>query len=181
MLIVVNNERLHDPNDGIVAEVKRALADESAKPYDNGAIILNPDDEDLLTPTAGGPDPEKMFKPYSEDGHDVAGQLKRIEEVVARKREAAANPDLRAVVVWPERDLMTGVGVRPVAGANLQPISFLLPDAAASYARNVNRGLVPPKAGPRDVTVRAPKERELQAHLVNVISEGNTAGDSTTP
>lgn len=178
MLIVVNNERLHDPNDGIVAEVKRALAHEAAKPYGNGAIILNPKDEDVLTPTGGGPDPKKMFKPYSEEGHDVAGQLKRIEEVVARKREAAANPDLRAVVVWPERDLAAGMGLRPVAGADLQPMSFLLPDAAASYARNVERGLVPPGVGPGDLTVRAPKERELQAHLVNVISEGNAAGDS---
>ncbi len=179
MLIVVNNERLHDPNDGIVAEVKRALANEAAKPYGNGAIILNPKDEGVLTPTSGGPDPKKMFQPYSEEGHDVAGQLKRIEEVVARKREAAANPDLRAVVVWPERDLAAGVGVRPVAGDGLQPMSFLLPDAAASYARNVERGLVPPGVGSRDLTVRAPKERELQAHLVNVISEGNAAGDST--
>ena len=181
MLIVVNNERLHDPNDGIVAEVQRALADEAAKPYGNGAIILNPDDEDSLTPNGGGPDPKKMFQPYNKDGHDVAGQLKRIEEVVARKREAAANPDLRAVVVWPERDLAAGSGVRPVAGADLQPMSFLLPDAAASYARNVERGLVPPGVSPGDVTVRAPKERELQAHLLNVITEGEAAGDASNP
>jgi hypothetical protein len=179
MLIVVNNERLHDPNDGIVAEVKRALADESAKPYGHGAIILNPDDEDSLTPTGGEPDPKKMFQPYNKEKHDVAGQLKRIEEVVARKREAAANPNLRAVVVWPERDLAAGAGVRPVAGPDLQPMSFLLPDAAPSYARTVEQGLMPANVGPRDVTVRAPKERELQAHLVNVIAEGRTAaGDS---
>ena len=175
MLIVVNNERLHDPNDGIVAGVRKALADESAKPYGNGAIILNPKDEDVLTPTGGGPDPKKMFQPFSEEGHDVASQLQRIEEVVARKREAAANPDLRAVVVWPERDLAAGTGVRPVAGPELQPMSFLLPDAAPSYARSVERGLVPPTAGPRDVTVRAPKEQELQAHLVNVIAESRPA------
>jgi hypothetical protein len=181
MLIVVNNERLHDPNDGIVAEVKRALADESAKPYGNGAIILNPDDEDSLTPTSGAPDPKKMFQPYNKEGHDVAGQLKRIEEVVARKREAAANPDLRAVVVWPERDLAAGTGVRPVAGADLQPMSFLLPDAAASYARTVERGLMPPGPPSRNLTVRAPRERELQAHLVNVIAEGNAAGDASEP
>jgi len=181
MLIVVNNERLHDPEDGIVAEVRRALADEAAMPYGNGAIVLNPDDEDALTPTGGGPDPKKTFRPFNEEGHDVAGQLQRIEEVVARKREAAANPDLRAVVVWSERDLATGTGVRPVAGPDLQPMSFLLPDAAASYARNIERGLVPPGVRPRDVTVRAPRERELQAHLVNVITEGVTAGDSKVP
>jgi hypothetical protein len=181
MLIVVNNERLHDPGDEIVAEVRRALADEVAKPYGNGAIILNPQDEDTLTPDGGDPDPKKSFRPFNEDGHDVAGQLKRIEEVVARKREAAANPDLRAVVVWPERDLAAGTGVRPVTGADLQPMSFLLPDAAASYARNVERGLVPPGVRPGDITVRAPKESELQAHLVNVIAEGHAADDKSAP
>jgi hypothetical protein len=181
MLIVVNNERLHDPDDGIVAEVRRALADEAAKPYGNGAIILNPKDEDTLTATGGGPDPKKIFEPFNEEGHDVAGQLRRIEEVVARKREAAAKPDLRAVVVWPERDLAAGAGVRPVAGPDLQPISFLLPDAAASYARDVARGLVPPGVGPGAVTVRGPKERELQAHLVNVIAEGRPSDEDSAP
>jgi hypothetical protein len=171
MLIVVNNERLHDPSDTIVAEVRRALADEKAKPYGNQAIILNPDDEDALTSGEGGPDPKKMFQPFNKEGHDVASQLKRIEEVVARKREAAANPDLRAVVVWPERDLAAKTGVRAVDGADLQPMSFLLPDADASYAGAVGRQLMPPGAGLRDFTVRAPDSRELRAHLVNVIGE----------
>ncbi len=177
MLIVVNNERLHDPGDGVVDQVRRALADESAKPYGNGAIILNPTDEDTLTPEGGGPDPEKVFQPFGQEGHDVAGQLKRIEEVVARKREAAANPDLRAVVVWPERDLASEAGIRSVDGDNLQPMSFLLPDAAASYARTVERGLVPPGVRPGAVTVRAPRERELEEHLVNVIAESEAADD----
>jgi len=181
MLIVVNNERLHDPNDGIVNEVRRFLADETAKPYGNGAIILNPKDEDTLTPDGGNPDPTKMFQPFSEDGHDVASQLKRIEEVVARKREAAADPGLRAVVVWPERNLAAGSGVRPVAGADQQPVSFLLPDAAASYARNVERGLMPPGMVGDDVTVRAPKEQELRSHLVNVVAEGRAADGESAP
>jgi len=177
MLIVVNNERLHDPGDGIVEELRKALADGTAKPYDNGAIILNPEDEDTLTPESGGPKPEKMFQPFDKEGHDLAGQLKRIEEVVARKREAAAKPDLRAVVVWPERDLSAGTGLREVDGEDLRPMSFLLPDADASYARNVARSLMP--KGPRtgDLTVRAPGEQELQVHLTNVIAQGNaTAG-----
>jgi len=63
MLIVVNNERLHDPDNRIVEQVRKALADESAKPYGNGAIILNPTDEDTLTPKGGGPDPAKVFQP----------------------------------------------------------------------------------------------------------------------
>jgi hypothetical protein len=182
MLIVVNNERLHDPDNRIVEQVRKALADESAKPYGNGAIILNPTDEDTLTPKGGGPDPAKVFQPFDKEGHDVAGQLKRIEEVVARKREAAANPDLRAVVVWPERDLAAESGIRPVQGADLKPMSILLPDARASYARDVERGLLPPGVLPGEVTVRAPGERELEAHLVNVIAEGDADRDAeSTP
>lgn len=172
MLIVVNNERLHEQGDGIVDQVRKALADESAKPYGNGAIIVNPTDEDSMTPEGGGPDPQKMFRPFEEQGHDVASQLARVEEVVARKREAAQKPDLRAVVVWPERDLAARQGVRPVAGEGLQPISVMLPDADASYARDIHRGLVPRDVAPGAVTVRAPKEAELRAHLTNVMSEG---------
>ena len=179
MLIVVNNERLHEPDDRIVDEVRRALADDAAKPYGNGAIIINPDDEDTLTPTGGGPKPDKMFQPFNKEGHDVTSQLKRIEEVVARKREAAAKPDLRAVVVWPERGLHGEAGVRPVASEDLHPMSFLVPDAAASQSRGIEEGLVPRGVGGRAVTVRAPKEGELQAHLENVISEGRGAQDES--
>jgi len=174
MLIVVNNERLHEQGDGIVDQVRKALADESAKPYDNGAIIVNPDGEDMMTAESGGPDPQKMFRPFEEQEHDVASQLARVEEVVARKREAAEKPDLRAVVVWPERDLAARQGVRPVANAAVQPMSVMLPDADASYARDVHRGLVPRNVPPGTVTVRAPKEAELRAHLTNVMSEGGT-------
>jgi len=181
MLVLVNNERLHDPGDGIVEEVRRALADGTAKPYGSGAIIVNPDGEDVMTADSGGPDPKKAFQPFGKPGHDVASQLRRIEEIVARRREAAAKPDLRAVVVWPERDLAAGKGVRPVEGEYLQPMSFLLPDADPSYVQAVERALVPATAKPRDVTVRAPKEWELEAHLENVISEGSATTAGGTP
>jgi hypothetical protein len=175
MLLVVNNERLHDPGDGIVEEVRRALADGATTPYGKGAIIVNPDGEDVLTSDAGGPDPKKMFQPFGKQGHDVAGQLKRVEQVVARRREAAANPDLRAVVIWPERDLAAGRGVRRVEGEYLRPMSFLLPDADPSYVRAVETALMPRGTPPRDVTVRAPKEWELEAHIENVIAEDQSA------
>lgn len=181
MLVMVNNERLHDPGDGIVDEVRRALADGTAKPYGSGAIIVNPDGEDVMTAGSGGPDAKKTFQPFGKPGHDVASQLRRIEEIVARRREAAAKPDLRAVVIWPERDLAAGKGVRQVEGEYLQPMSFLLPDADPSYVQAVERALIPGDAGARDVTVRAPKEWELGAHLENVISEGKSTSAGATP
>jgi hypothetical protein len=85
------------------------------------------------------------------------------------------------VVVWPERNLAAGSGVRPVAGADQQPVSFLLPDAAASYARNIERGLMPAGVVGGDVTVRAPKEQELRSHLVNVVAEGRAADGESAP
>jgi len=180
MLIVVNNERLHDPGDEIINEVRRALQDESAKPYGNGAIILNPEDEDVLTASSGGPNPTKMFKPFAEEGHSISGQLDRIEAVVARKREAAANPDLRAVVVWPDRSLAASAGVRRVGGDAIRPMSILLPGADASYARSVERSLVASSVQESELTVRAPREDELLEHLTNVILEDVAEDGSAT-
>lgn len=181
MLVLVNNERLHDAGDGIVEEVRRALADGTAKPYGSGAVIVNPDGEDVMTADSGGPDPKKAFQPFGKPGHDVASQLRRIEEIVARRREAAAKPDLRAVVIWPERDLAAGKGVRQVEGEYLRPMSFLLPDSDPSDVQAVERALVPRDAGAYDVTVRSPKEWELRAHLEHVISEGNATMAEPTP
>ncbi|MFM7108364.1 MAG: hypothetical protein ACKOZU_07150 [Planctomycetaceae bacterium] len=170
MLIVVNNERLHERGDGIVDRVREALKDKAAQPYGNAAIIVNPKDEDSMTAEGGGPKQDKMFQPFEREEEDVAAQQKRVEEVIARKREAAERPDLRAVVVWPERDLASGGGLKPVAGPEQQPVSFLFPGADPSYARNM-RPLVPPKAKPGVVTIRSPKEGELTQHLINVMRE----------
>jgi hypothetical protein len=176
LLIVVNNERLHEPGDSIVDSVRQALKDESARPYDNGAIIVNPKGQDGMTATAGGPVKDRMFQPFERAGEDVAAQLERVEQVIAEKREAAERPDLRAVVVWPERDLASGAGLKEVDGADQQPVSFFFPAADPSFARNM-RKLVPPKAESGGVTVRAPHERELFEHLRNALRQARSEGE----
>lgn len=180
MLIVVNNERLHEPGAAIVEKVREALADESAKPYDNGAIIINPEGEEMMTATGGGPKKDKVFRPFERAEDDVAVQLKRIEEVIARKREAAQRRDLRAVVVWPERDLASGAGLAPVANPEMQPVSFLFPGADPSYARNM-RPLVPPRTPPGAVTIRSTKEEELTDHLINVMQQAREPQPQAAP
>lgn len=180
LLVVVNNERLHEPGDTIVDRVREALADDAAKPYGNGAIIVNPQDEDSMTAEGGVPSKDKMFQPFERAGEDVAAQQKRVEEVIAKKRESAQRPDLRAVVIWPERDLASGAGLGPVVGEQQQPVSFLFPGADPSYARNM-RPLVPPKARPGAVTIRSPKEEELTDHILNVVREAAAAAPGTPP
>jgi len=75
---------------------------------------------------------------------------------------------LRAVVIWPERDLAAGQGLSPTTGGSA-PISFLFPDADPSYARSMRKGLVPAEAVPGSVTVRSPATAELETHLRNVL------------
>jgi hypothetical protein len=173
MLVVVNNERLHEADNRIVDEVRKVLSDEAAMPYGGGAIIVNPGDEDILTPNGPGPVREKRFMPFAAEEHDVAGQLERVKEIIARKREAAANPYLRAVVVWAERNLAAATGLGPVLDDSIHPISFVLPDADPSSSREVQRAVIPPRISRSTVTVRAASQNELGPHLVNVIAEGN--------
>jgi hypothetical protein len=173
MLVVVNNERLHEADNRVVDEVRKILGDEAAKPYGGGAIIVNPSDEDILAPNGPGPDREKRFRPFAAEGHDVAEQFARVKEIVARKRDAAANRDLRAVVVWAERNLAAATGLGPVLDDSVHPISFVLPDADPSSSREVQRAVIPPGMPRSTVTVRASRQGELGPHLVNVIAEGN--------
>lgn len=175
LVVLVNNERLHERGDRIVDHVKAALGKESIDLYDDSVVILNRDGEERMTAQSGQPDPAKAFRPFEHAGDDVAGQLKRIEEFVARKRESAAREDLRAVVIWPERDLAAGEGLQP-AGGGSAPISFLLPDADRASTHALRKGLVPNDAAPGSVTVRSPSARELENHLQNVLD--HAAGPS---
>jgi hypothetical protein len=168
LVVLVNNGRLHERGDRIVDEVRAAIASNTVKLYDDAVVILNREGEDRMTGREGRPDPAKAYRPFEEAGDDVAGQLKRIEEFVARKREGAEREDLRAVVIWPERDLAAGEGLSPAAGGSA-PISFLFPDADPSYARAMRRGLMPQDAAPGSVTVRSPAANELESHLRNVL------------
>lgn len=168
LVVLVNNGRLHERGDRIVEEIRAAIATDSIDLYDDAVVILNREGEDKMTARGGAPDPAKAYRPFEQAGDDVAGQLKRIEEFVARKRESAEREDLRAVVIWPERDLAAGEGLAPTTGGSA-PISFLFPDADPSYARSMRKGLVPAEAVPGSVTVRSPATEELETHLRNVL------------
>jgi len=168
LVVLVNNGRLHERGDRIADEIRSAIAADTVALYDDAVVILNREGEDKMTAQGGRPDPAKAYRPFEQAGDDVAGQLKRIEEFVARKRESAAREDLRAVVIWPERDLAAGQGLSPTTGGSA-PISFLFPDADPSYARSMRKGLVPAEAVPGSVTVRSPATEELETHLRNVL------------
>ena len=168
LVVLVNNGRLHERGDQVVAQVKAAISGKPRDLYGDAVVILNREDEDTMTAGGGAPDPAKVYRPFEQAGDDVAGQLKRIEELVARKRESAQREDLRAVVIWPERDLAAGEGLSPADGV-AAPISFLLPDAEPSAAHGLRKGLVPRDAAPGSVTVRSPPAGELETHLRNVL------------
>jgi hypothetical protein len=177
LVVLVNNGRLHERGDEVVAQVKVALSGKPSDLYGDAVVILNRQDEDRMTAGSGEPDPAKAYRPFEQAGDDVAGQLKRIEEFVARKRESAQREDLRAIVIWPERDLAAGAGLSP-AGGGSSPISFLLPDAEPAVAHDLRKGLVPRDTVPGRVTVRSPPARELETHLRNVLehAEGEAEG-----
>ncbi len=168
LVVLVNNGRLHERGDRIVEQVRAAIATGTNNLYGDAVEILNRAGEDRMTAQGGGPDPAKAYRPFEHDGEDVAGQLKRIEEFVARKRESAAREDLRAVVIWPERDLAAGEGLA-AAGGGAAPISFLLPDADPSSTHELRKALVPREAAPGSVTIRAPATTELKEHIENVL------------
>jgi hypothetical protein len=172
LVVLVNNGRLHERGDRIVEQVRAAIATGTNGLYGDAVQILNREGEDRMTAQGGGPDPDKAYRPFEQAGEDVADQLKRVEEFVARKRESAAREDLRAVVIWPERDLGAGEGLAPVEGG-AAPISFLLPDADPSSTHELRRALVPREAPPGSVTVRAPAASELKEHIENLL--GNAA------
>jgi hypothetical protein len=169
LVVLVNNERLHEKGDRIVDEVRAVLGEGKARLYEDAVVVLNREGEDRMTADGGAPVAEKAYRPFENAGDDGAGQLKRIEELVARKREAAEHEDLRAVVIWPERDLAAGEGLAPTGEDGTAPISFLFPDADPSYARGMRKGLVPSQAVPGTVTVRSPATTELKQHLENVL------------
>ena len=182
LIILVNNERLHEPGDRTVDQVREALKGREAEVYGRGAIILNRPNkgEDALTASGGEPAEDEIFRALEVAGEDVPNQLKRIEETIARKRESAKRPDLRAIVVWPERELAVSAdGLAPDAGVNASPVSYLLPDADPAQARDVRRRLTQQSDSQDSVTVRSVRASELSRHLHNVMDNATTS--ETTP
>lgn len=171
MIFLVNNQRLHEPGDVITEQVRDAIRDR--QPYKQGVIVINSDEqESLLTTTDGEPAPERTFEPFSAEAQDLGGQTARIVETIARKRKNAEKADIRTLVVWPEREVVSAPNLdvfEALANDGRGPISFLFPDADPERARELAAALTATTGGAADVTVRSPKSAELVEHVTDVL------------
>lgn len=173
MIFLVNNQRLHEPGDVITDRVREAIRDR--RPYNQGAIVVNDEGkETLLTEKSAPPSAEKAFEPFSADRQDLEGQAARVAETIVRKRKNAANPQIRTLVVWPEREFVSAKTLevfKPLATDGRGPVSFLCPDADPERARELAAALAA-EAGPGgqgQITVRSPKSEELVEHIDDVL------------
>jgi hypothetical protein len=181
LLVLVNNQRLHEPGDKVAENVVKAIKDENA--YKDAALVVNEHDDAALQAGGAPPDPEKAFKPFAKDRENIDGQVDRLVETIAQKRTNAANPNLRAVVVWPERELSSASSVEGLSKLVREaggPISILCPDADPEKARRLATALNA-EAGGGHVTVRSPKTAELVEHIKDVIHGGAPAGENDAP
>lgn len=172
LVILVNNERLHEPNDTIVQQVVESLQKNAIRVYQSGVIVLNRDGESILKTPLDRPSPSGAFRPFEDPAEDVAGQMQRVLATIMAKRKDAQRPDLRAVVVWPERDLSGASGLSPVNTGVNEPISFLCVDADTEYAQAIRKAILPQANVSDSVTVRSPKGSELPEHMENIFQYG---------
>lgn len=170
MIYLVNDQRLHEPGDVITERVREAIKDRN--PFGQGVIVVNADGEDtLLNETSEPPTPEKAFKPFAATRQDLESQVKRVVETIARARRESANPDIRTVVVWPERELVSATNLhvfRSLASEGSGANSFLCPDADPERARALGEAMKV-GAGESQVTARSPKSDELVEHIDDVL------------
>ena len=171
MLLLVNNQRLHEPADEIAPRVGEAIKGEAL--YRDAALVVNDTDSDdeiaVMKPGDPPPDSEQTFRPFRNKQDGLSGQVGRIVDSIAFHRKDAENPRMRAVVVWPERELASATELEPLARmaeSDGGPISVLCPDADPVKARQLSKAL---QAGGADITVRSPKSQELIYHVKDVL------------
>ena len=174
MLLLVNNQRLHEPADEIAPRVGEAIKGEAL--YRDAALVVNDTDSDdefaVMKPGDPPPDSEQTFRPFRNKQDGLSGQVGRIVETIEFHRKTAKNPGMRAVVVWPERELASATELEPLARmaeSDGGPISILCPDADPVKARQLSKAL---QAGGADITVRSPKSQELIYHVKDVLHAG---------
>ncbi len=170
MIFLVNNQRLHEPGDVITGQVREAIKDRN--PYKQGVIVINGDGkESLLTEQTDPPSVDRSFEPFSRDEQDLGGQAAKVVETVARKRKSAEKPDIRTLVIWPEREFVSASSLdvfKDLAQDGRGPISFLCPDADPERARELAAAFTPAGAN-SEITVRSPKSSELLEHIDDVL------------
>jgi hypothetical protein len=181
LLLLVNNQRLHEPDDAIAANVTQAIKDEKA--YRDAALVVNENDESELKQGGPPPDPAQTFRPFSKEHEDLSGQVQRIVDTIAEKRDNAATERLPTIVIWPERELSSAANLEALAALGQDgggPISILCPDADPEKARRLAAALRPPQGGKERITVRSPKTPELVEHIRDVIHGGKTQTNPPT-
>jgi hypothetical protein len=181
MVFLVNNQRLHEPGDVITDQVREAIKDRN--PYKQGVIVINGDGkESLLTEKSDPPAVDRTFEPFSRDQQDLGGQAEQVVETVARKRKSAEKPNIRTLVIWPEREFVSASSLdvfKALANDGRGPISFLCPDADPERARELAAALAPEGGDNAEITVRSPKSTELVEHIDDVLDTiGAAPGDT---
>jgi len=171
MIFLVNNQRLHEPGDVVTKQTRASIKDRN--PYKQGVIVINGDGkESLLTETNEPPAADRMFEPFRVDKQDLEGQASQILEAIVRRRRNAANPNIRTLVIWPDREFVSASSFdvfKPLAADGCGPISFLCPDADPERARELATALAPKAGGNSEITVRSPKSEELVEHISDVL------------
>ncbi len=101
--------------------------------------------------------------------------MDRIATTVGEQRDLAENPGLRAIVIWPDRELTASSDLsvlKTLAESDTGPISILCPDGDPTMARTLENALESESGGDRKVTVRCPKTSELPSHIYDIIHAG---------
>jgi hypothetical protein len=170
MIYLVNDQRLHEPGDVITDRVREAIKDR--KPYNQGAIVINADGPNtLLNDSSEPPEARKAFKPFAASRQDLESQVERVAETIARARRESANPGIRTVVVWPERELVSATNLHvfgSLASEGCGTVSFLCPDADPERARVLGEAMNL-EVGNDRITARSPKSDELVEHIDDVL------------
>lgn len=174
LMLLVNSPRLHEPDDNITERTVAAI--KGAKAYKDAVLLVDEKGERELKPGSPPPEDAKAFRPFKQGSDDLSGQVQRIVATVAKKRDAAANPDFRTIVVWPERELSSAADLSALKGlmhSDAGAISILCPDADPTVARRLAKALGTPDGGSNKVTIRCPKTPELTEHIHDIIHAGD--------
>lgn len=175
LMLLVNSQRLHEPGDRIAEQTIAAIKD--AKVYKDAVLLVDEQGERELTTKGPPPDAAKTFRPFREEGDGLPGQVQRIVTTVSKKRDTAANPNLRAIVIWPERELSSASdlsALKEFAESDTGPLSILCPDADPTVARRIAKAIAPEDGGEGRITVRCPKSPELTVHIHDIIHAGDS-------
>ena len=175
LMLLVNSQRLHEPGDRIAEQAVAAIKGENV--YKDAVLLVDEKGERELTTEGPPPEAAKTFRPFREEGDDLPGQIQRIVTTVSKKRDTAANPNFRAIVIWPERELSSASdlsALKALAQSDTGPLSILCPDADPAMARHIAKAIAPEDGAAGRITVRCPKSPELTDHIHDIIHAGNS-------